>query len=558
DRHIKQYYLYIDYPGQMDELMKLPGDAQADVFTKVIGPAEKQEGFTFVYPVLFDKWDANKQFTSKDGKYKGASMYEVIRQSINPSHGKLYEADKPNIVFILADDLGYGDIRCYNPGGKVPTPNLDSLGEQGIRFTDAHSGAAVCSPSRYGLLTGRHFLRRPNWIEGMLSKCLIDEEQLTVGEYLQQYGYHTACFGKWHLGQTWFDPAGEPVGPTFKTDYSRPTRGGPNDQGFDLFFGMNGTAVGAPQSMMENRLVIEVPTEKAEKKGRPMARSHRPVDVMVRTTQRVLQYIDESATKRSGQPFFIYYAMTAIHTPIVPAEQYKGRSQASDYGDFVYQVDDNVGQIMRKLKENGLAENTLLIFSSDNGSHGRASEEQGNGPGSVIKKFGHKANGNWRGLKGDGFEGGHRVPFIARWPSRIEADSVCDKLITLEDFMATCAAILDEDLPENTAEDSYNILGYLENTHTGKPIRDYAVLSTFYGKPIIRRGKWVLMPFLEAGGPYGQPKEAEPVPGGPLGQLYDLKADPRQKNNLWLSHPEVVLELMTLYDKHMALGHSLH
>ena len=235
----------------------------------------------------------------------------------------------PNIVFVLADDLGYGDLRCYNAKGKVPTPHLDRLAQRGMRFTDAHSGAAVCSPTRYGLLTGRHFLRRPDWIKGILNHCLIDEQQFTVAEYLKEHGYQCACIGKWHLGQTWFDRQGKPCGPSFKTDYTRPTKGGPNDHGFDFFFGMNGTAVGAPLSLMKNRLVTEVPTELGPKKGRPKAMSYRPEEVMIRTTSRVLQYIDDSVEQRHGQPFFIYYAMTAVHTPIVPAKQYKGKSTTS-------------------------------------------------------------------------------------------------------------------------------------------------------------------------------------------------------------------------------------
>lgn len=463
---------------------------------------------------------------------------------------------RPNIVFVLADDLGYGDLRCYNADSKVPTPNLDRLANSGMRFTDAHSGAAVCSPTRYGLLTGRHFLRRPNWIEGILNQCLIDDEQLTVAEYLKANGYHTACFGKWHLGQTWFNQKGEASGPGPKTDYSRPTKGGANDQGFDYFFGMNGTAVGAPLVLMENRLVTELPTVKGPKKGRPMAKSHRPVDVMPRTTEAALKYIDSASIRRKGQPFFMYYAMTAIHTPIVPAPQFKGMSEASDYGDFVYQVDDTVGQLIEKLDEHGLTENTLLIFSSDNGSHGRASERKGDGPGSVMRKYKHKANADWRGLKGDGYEGGHRVPFIARWPGRIPERTQCDELITLEDFFATCSAIVGEPLPKDSAEDSFSILPYLRGDKASAGIRPYAVLSTFYGKPVIRRDSWVLLPFLEGGGP----QEKNPpvaVEGGPQGQLFDLSEDPGQKNNLWSKHPDVVAQLTRLHAEHVSRGRSL-
>lgn len=466
------------------------------------------------------------------------------------------EPTHPNIVFVLADDLGYGDLRCYNADSKIPTPNLDRLAASGMRFTDAHSGAAVCSPTRYGLLTGRHFLRRPNWIEGILHQCLIDDEQLTVAEYLQASGYHTACFGKWHLGQTWRNQKGEPSGPGPKADYSQPTQGGANDQGFDYFFGMNGTAVGAPLVLMENRLVTELPTEKGPRKGRPMAKSHRPVDVMPRTTEAALTYIDRASKERKGQPFFMYYAMTAIHTPIVPAPQYKGQSEASDYGDFVYQVDDTVGQFVQKLDEHGLTENTLLIFSSDNGSHGRAAEGNGNGPGSVMKKFDHHANGDWRGLKGDGYEGGHRVPFIARWPGKVPERTQCDELIALEDFFATCAAIVGKPLPHDSAQDSFNILPYLQGDKASVGIRPYAVLSTFYGKPVIRKGSWVLMPFLEGGGPH-EKNPPVAVKGGPQGQLFDLSTDAAQENNLWLDHPDVVAELTQLHAEHASRGRSL-
>jgi len=465
------------------------------------------------------------------------------------------EETHPNLILILADDLGYGDLRCYNPKGKIPTPNLNRLAAEGMRFTDAHSGAAVCSPTRYGLLTGRHFLRRPDWIKGMTNKCLIDDEQLTVAEMLKEQGYHTACFGKWHLGQTWFNEDGTPGGASFKTDYSKPTKGGPNDHGFDYFLGMNGTAVGAPLSMIENRLVLEVPTEKDPEKGRPMAKGHKPVDVMPRTTKGVLSYIDESVAQRSGQPFFIYYAMTAVHTPIVPAKRFHGVSEASDYGDFVNQIDDTVGRILKKLEKHRLGDNTLVIFSSDNGSHGRASQEPGNGIGSVMKKFGHQANGNWSGVKGDGYEGGHRVPFIARWPGRIAAKSRCDKLITLEDFMATCAGILGQKLPSGCAEDSFSILPYLEGKATDSSGRSYAVFSTFHGKPVIRKGPWVLMPFTGGGGPYGK---HQPSSGADAqGQLYNLKEDPKQTQNIWAQHPEKVEELTRLLAEHEKLGHSV-
>lgn len=534
---------------------------------KIIWETTRPPKFTALYDLENDLGETKNLLG--DPKHAGIerSLKEQARAFLRDGRSrpgfspKLAAADRPtkkeqpNIVFILADDLGYGDLGIYNPDSKIPTPHLDRLARGGIRFTDAHSGAAVCSPTRYGLLTGRHFLRRPDWIKGILNQCLIDEKQLTVAEFLKHYGYQTAAFGKWHLGQTWFDKAGKPGGPSFKTDYSKPTKGGPNDHGFDYFFGMNGTAVGSPLVLMRNRLVTEEPTIKGPKKGRPMAKSHRPVDVMPRTTEEVLKYIDRAADE--SKPFFIYYAMTAIHTPIVPAKRFAGKSEASDYGDFVYQVDDTVGRIVKKLKAHGLKDNTLIIFSSDNGSHGRAGEGDGNGPGSVMKKFDHHANAPWRGLKGDGYEGGHRVPFIAKWPNRIPAGQECGELIALEDFMATCAAIIGAELPADSAEDSFNILPYLEGKTPADKIREYAVFSTFFGKPVIRQGPWVLMPFLERGGPYDKNKPVVATADGPQGQLFNLNDDPGQTRNVWQSNPKIVAELTRLHAEHQSRGRSI-
>lgn len=462
----------------------------------------------------------------------------------------------PNIVLILVDDLGYGDVQANFPEGKIATPNIDSLAEQGMRFTDAHSGAAVCSPTRYGLLTGQHFSRQ-SWdrIRQQSFTSLIDEDRLTVGQFLQKNGYHTGAFGKWHLGQTMYDKDRNRVGPGPITDWQHPMTGGPNDRGFDKFFGVNFTHGHYLLALVEDRLVTQIPTE-TDARGAPKVNGYEPWHAMQAVTEKALEYIDWNARERPNQPFFLYFATPAIHEPLTPSPEYIGKSDVGIYGDFVTETDAAVGNLLAKLDEYELRDDTLIIFTSDNGSVGRAGEGtfEEFPFGSVTTRYGHKMNGNWRGLKGTLWEGGHRVPLIVSWPGHIEPGTVSNQLVVLEDFMATSAAIIGQQLPQNSAEDSYNILPYLEGTHTGKPIRDYAVLNTFSGDPILRKGKWVLAFHLGSGGMFT--KNPDPVPGGPQGQLYDLEADPQQQKNLWLEHPEIVAELTEFYNEHVERGRS--
>jgi arylsulfatase A-like enzyme len=469
----------------------------------------------------------------------------------------------PNIVLILVDDLGYGDVRSNFSDSKIATPNIDELAQQGMRFTDAHSGAAVCSPTRYGILTGQHFSRQDwNRISYQLVASMIDEDRLTVGELLQANGYHTGAFGKWHLGQTFYDENGQPVDPDtdwsrpiMDTDWSRPITGGPNDRGFDVFYGVLFTHAHFLMALISNGLVTEVPTEVTDG-GVLKAKGYQPVDAMPATMQQALNYIDWNVMERPGKPFFLYAPTVAIHTPVLPSPEFVGKSDVGAYGDFVMQTDAAVGKIVAKIKEHGLLENTLIILTSDNGSHGRAGGDTSkkSRSGNVFTRYGHKANGNWRGSKGTLWEGGHRVPFIASWPGHIEPSSVTQELIVLEDLMATFAAILGVKLPPHSAEDSYNVLPYLDGTHTGLPIRKYAVHNTGYGDPVLRKGKWVLAFNLRSGG--SSTANKQPIPGGPQGQLYDLEADPGQTRNVWLEHPEVVAELTAFYKAHVARGSS--
>jgi arylsulfatase A len=461
----------------------------------------------------------------------------------------------PNIVVILVDDLGYGDVRANFSESKIATPHIDQLAAQGMRFTDAHSGTAVCSPSRYGLLTGQHFSRQDWWrVQRQLWASMIDDDRLTLGAFLQANGYHTGAFGKWHLGQTFYDKKGRPGGPAANTDWSRPITGGPNDRGFDEYYGVLFTHAHFLQALVSNGLVTQVPTELSGKA--PKAKDYNPVDAMPLITQKALEYIDWNVRERPGEPFFLYFPTPAIHDPILPSPEFSGKSDVGPYGDFVMQTDAAVGQIIAKIDEYGLRENTLIILTSDNGGHGKAGlgSVEETPFGSVYTRYGHKMNGNWRGLKGSFWEGGHRVPFIASWPGHIAPASVDNNLIVLEDLMATFAAILGVELPAGSAEDSYNILPYLDGTHTGPPIREYTVLNTFYGDPVLRKGKWVLSFHRGSGEQFT--KNLQPGPGEAKGELYDLEADPGQTTNLWLKYPKIVAELTAFYDDHVARGSS--
>ncbi|MEZ5571583.1 MAG: arylsulfatase [Halioglobus sp.] len=470
-------------------------------------------------------------------------------------HSALKPKHKPNIVLILIDDLGYGDVRANFSEGKIETPHIDALAARGMRFTDAHSGTAVCGPTRYGLLTGQHFSRQ-NWdrVRTSLWSSMIDDDRLTLPELLRANGYHTGAFGKWHLGQTFYHSDGKPSGPDLKTDWSHAITGGPLDRGFDVFFGVLFTHAQNLLALVSGRRVTVVPTEAVG--NWPKSEGYEPVDAMPAITEHALEYIDWNVRERPGEPFFMYLPAIAIHGPLFPAPEFLGKSKVGLYGDYVMQVDAIVGEIVSSLESHGILDDTLIIFTSDNGSDGRAGNESlKKFPfGSVQTLYGHKMNGNWRGVKGSMYEGGHRVPFIASWPGHIEAGAVSDELILLEDLMATFAAIIGVDLPPHSAEDSYNILPYLEGTHWGSPIRKYAVISTFNGDPIVRKGKWVLSFGLGPGSQFT--RNWEPKPGGPKGQLYDLEADPGESKNLWLQYPDVVAEMTALYNAHVARGSS--
>ena len=468
----------------------------------------------------------------------------------------------PNIVYILADDMGYGDLGCQNPGSKVPTPNLDRLAKQGIRFTDAHSPSAVCTPTRYGLLTGR-YCWRTRLKKGVLwpwATPLIEADRVTVPKLLKAHGYHTACIGKWHLGWDWPTTDGQPPvenSPGENIDFSKPIAGGPTTRGFDYYFG---TAVPnfPPYCFIENDRTVGTPTAWKPKSmfghDGPMLPGWDLEAILPALGERAVEYVGERA-ETPERPFFLYLPLTAPHTPIVPAAAFRGKSEAARYGDFVYQVDWTVGEVMRALDEYGLADNTLVIFTSDNGSPARNGENACGPPGSVVRETGHRPSGDLRGMKADIYEGGHRVPFIARWPGRTPRKATSAEPICHTDLIATCAAILGETLPEDAGEDSYNILPALEGKTSAKPIREAVVHHSGNGVFAVRQGRWKLITHLGSGG-WTKPANEKPEPGGPQGQLYDMTADVSERRNLWMEKPEVIRDLTALLDRYKKQGRS--
>ncbi len=478
----------------------------------------------------------------------------------------------PNIVYILADDMGYGDLACQNPDSKTPTPNLDKLASEGIRFTDAHSPSAVCSPTRYGILTGRYCWRTrlKSSVLWPWDKPLIDANRLTVSKLMKAYGYDTACIGKWHLGWDWPTTDGkEPVGigktnvanSGTNVDFKKPIANGPTSRGFDYYFG---TAVPnfPPYCFIENEKTVGIP---AGNKPKNMFGSPGPIlegwkleEILPGLQRRAVEYIDAKGGRLSnpvfrqtaGKPFFLYMPLTAPHTPIAPAHQFKGKSKAGAYGDFVCQVDHVAGQVIDALKRNGLADNTLVIFTSDNGSPGRDGTNMSGKPNSV-RRFGHNPSYIFRGIKADAWDGGHRVPFIARWPGHIKPGSVSNETICHVDLMSTCAAILGYKLPPNAGEDSYNILLALTGRNLKKPIRQATVHHSGNGMFAIRQGKWKLILGRGSGGWSGRGKPEDP----PV-QLYDMSVDVSERINLCNEHPDIVEALTQLLQKYKVQGYS--
>jgi arylsulfatase A len=468
----------------------------------------------------------------------------------------------PNIVYIIADDMGYGDVSCLNPDGKIPTPNMDRLASEGMIFSDAHSGSAVCTPTRYGILTGR-YAWRSRLESGVLwgySRTLIPKTRMTVASFLKQYGYSTACVGKWHLGWDWattdgniFSDRSDETGET--VDYSKPIKGGPLDLGFDYFFGIPASLDMLPYVYVENDRVVAAPTEAVEEtqgrqffRGGPIAPGFKHEEVLPRCTAKAVEFIDNHAIKRPADPFFLYFPLNAPHTPILPTREFQGKSGIGPYGDFVMQCDWTVGEILKALDRHKIAENTLFIVTSDNGCSPMADFDD-------LARQGHHPSYHFRGYKADIYEGGHRIPFIARWPAKVVPGSLCDDTICLTDLMATMAAILDFDLPGNAGEDSVSILPDLLGTAMA-PVREATVHHSINGSFSIRQGKWKLEFCPGSGGwSYPTPVEAQNLEL-PRIQLYDLDLDIGEQKNVMDEHPDIVEHLTELMAKYVNDGRS--
>ncbi len=471
----------------------------------------------------------------------------------------LQENKYPNIIYILADDMGYGDVSKYNPEGKIATPNIDKLASQGMRFTDAHSPSSVCTPTRYALLTGRYPWRSrlPVGVLRGYSRTLIEAPHTTVAALLKSQGYQTGVVGKWHLGLDWELQKGKEEalkveGYGIKTemnpediDFSRKTTNGPNSVGFDYSYVLPASLDMPPYCYLENQQLTEPPT--AYTKGNKlesgytgpfwregkMSPSFDFYGVLPTFVEKANAFLKKQT---SAKPFFLYLPLAAPHTPWMPTKDYVGKSKAGEYGDFVQQVDAAVGQVLKTLDESGLSENTIVVFTSDNGPYWRPN---------FIEMFNHKAAGEFRGMKGDAFEGGHRVPFIVRWPNKVKPNTVSHATTTLANLWATCSDIVGAQTSQYMPEDSYSILPVLLGKAKQVPRQPAVVHSSSIGFFAIRKGDWKLIEGLGSGG-FTQPQEIKPKVGEAPGQLYNLAKDISEVENLYEKYPDKVKELRHL------------
>lgn len=441
-------------------------------------------------------------------------------------------ADRPNIVLIMADDMGYGDPGCYNPDSKSPTPNIDRLAAQGIRFTDAHAPAAVCVPTRYGLMTGRYPFRMSS---GRGPRIAAD--RLTIGKLLQQQGYRTGMVGKWHLGvEHEKDPQPDQI-----------LGGGPAQRGFDSYFGIPASLDIPPYYYIRGNKAVAPPSLRIEASNTEgwsriqgafwreggIAPGYHHEEVLPKFAEEAISFLEDVSQEK---PFFLYLALPAPHTPWLPLKPFRGTSQSGMYGDFVAQVDDSIGRVLSVLDDRKLAENTIVVFTSDNGPVWFDVDE---------KNFGHASTGPWRGMKGDAWEGGHRMPFIVRWPGVVKTGSKSDVTICHTDVLATVAQVLDVKIPDGQAQDSVSFAAVLREQST-QATRETTIHQSSGRVLALRQGDWKLIPMLGSGG-FSQPRREKSVPGGPTGQLYDLRKDPGETKNLYLDEPEAVARLLKLH-----------
>ena len=473
---------------------------------------------------------------------------------------------KPNIIYILADDLGYGDVHCLNPErGKIETPHMDRLASEGMIFTDAHSSSSVCTPTRYGILTGRY-----NWRsklqDGVLNgygQPLIPIDRLTVPAFLKSNGYTTAMIGKWHLGlgiatldgksasakenlreklgKGAFDPT-----ELSNIDWKETIQGGPVDLGFDSWYGIPASLDFPPYVWIRDRNWVAPGTHaKAFRRPGPASEDFEAIDVLDKIGAEAVKFIADNTGEK---PFFVYIPLTSPHTPIVPTKEWQGKSGLGSYGDFVMQTDHVIGRIMNAVDDSGFAENTLIIVTADNGCSKAAKIDQ-------LEAQGHYPSAQFRGSKADLWDGGHRVPFIVRWPNGVEAGSQCDQTICLTDLMATCADLTGAALATTAAEDSVSFAPALKGERIVST-RNGVIHHSISGHFAYRLGKWKLLLAKGSGGWTAPNEKAAANSGAPVAQLYDMENDPGETTNLYASQPETAARVLAQLETDIAQGRS--
>ena len=465
---------------------------------------------------------------------------------------------RPNVVILYADDMGVADVSYGNPKAKIQTPNIDRLASQGMSFSDGHSSSGICTPSRFALLTGQHHWRRFHGIVGAFGKTVFEPDDFTIAKMFKKQGYRTGCFGKWHLGWD-FDAIRKPGKPKQTSaasyDWTKRFPDGPLDQGFDRYFG-DGTINFPPYCWIDNDRFATIPTKPVIKskplagagsfRAGPMAESWNPYDILPTITMKTVEWIEE---QKADEPFFAYLAFNSPHYPIVPNKEFHGKSQAGFYGDFMIETDAMVGKVTAALEKKGFLENTIVIFTADNGAENLGFDR--------LEKFDHWSSGEFRGLKRDIYEGGHRVPFIVSWPGKIKEGSHSAEVVSQVDFAATFAKITGYKLNNKEAIDSYNLLPVLTGKDYQKPLRTATVQNTDKGKYALRQGNWVYLN-TPSGAARKEKKEylehfdLKTYPKETPGLLFNLKEDPRQSKNLYKQHPEKVAAMEKLLNAYRA------
>ena len=466
---------------------------------------------------------------------------------------------RPNVVILYADDMGVADVSYGDSAAKIQTPHIDRLASRGMTFSDGHSSSGICTPSRFALLTGQHHWRRFHGIVTAYGKSVFRPEEYTIARMFQEQGYRTGCFGKWHLGWDWDSirkPGKKKKSPdAVDYDWTKPFLGGPLEQGFDYYFG-DGTINFPPYCWIEGDRFLTIPSRRVMKskplagggsfRQGPMAESWSPYDVLPITTKKTVEWIEK---QEEGTPFFVYLAFNSPHYPVVPNEEYHGKSGAGYYGDFVIETDAMVGKVVAALEKKGVLDNTLITFTADNGAETLAF--------SRLEKFGHWSSGDFRGVKRDLYEGGHRVPFIVSWPGKIEPASHSSEVVNQVDLAATFAKVIGHQLSNEEAIDSYDLLPVLTGQRYEKPLRKATVQNTSEGRYALRKGDWVYFnqstgAARKEGKDYLKKFGLKIFSKDSPGLLFNLKEDPRQSQNLSKEHPEKVEQMETLLQKYLA------